>query len=61
MKEWGAWMGEKVSRLKLKHGQGDGLGTFEALEFLVVGIHGKWGTVARIVPRCSLRSTIPGN
>jgi hypothetical protein len=42
MKEWAAWMGEKVSRLKLKHGRGDGLGTFEALEFLVVGIHGKW-------------------
>jgi hypothetical protein len=42
MKEWGAWMGEKVSRLKLKHGRGDGLGPFEALEFLVVGIHGKW-------------------
>ena len=42
MKEWGAWLGEKVSRLKLKHGSADGLGTFEALEFLVIGIHGKW-------------------
>jgi hypothetical protein len=41
-KEWGAWLAEKVSRLKLKHGSGDGLGTFEALEFLVLGIHGKW-------------------
>jgi hypothetical protein len=42
MKEWGAWLAEKVSRLKLKHGSADGLGTFEALEFLVIGIHGKW-------------------
>jgi hypothetical protein len=42
MKEWGAWLVEKVSRLKLKHGSNDGLGTFEALEFLVIGIHGKW-------------------
>jgi hypothetical protein len=41
-KEWAAWLTEKVSRLKLKHGSGDGLGTFEALEFLVLGIHGKW-------------------
>jgi hypothetical protein len=41
MKEWGAWLSEKVSRLKLKHGSADGLGTFEALEFLVIGIHGK--------------------
>jgi len=41
-KEWSAWLAEKVSRLKLKHGSGDNLGTFEALEFLVLGIHGKW-------------------
>jgi hypothetical protein len=41
-KEWGAWLAEKVSRLKLTHESGDGLGTFEALEFLVLGIHGKW-------------------
>jgi hypothetical protein len=41
IKEWGAWLTEKVSRLKLKHGSSDGLGTFEALEFLVIGIHGK--------------------
>ena len=30
MKEWGAWLTEKVSRLKLKHSSSDGLGTFEA-------------------------------
>jgi hypothetical protein len=42
VKEWAAWVGEKISRLKLKQGRGNGLGTFEALEFLVLGIHGKW-------------------
>jgi hypothetical protein len=41
VKDWAAWLTEKVSRLKLKHGSADGLGTFEALEFLVLGIHGK--------------------
>jgi hypothetical protein len=41
-KEWAAWLTEKVSRLKLKHSSSDGLGTFEALEFLLLGIHGKW-------------------
>jgi hypothetical protein len=51
MKEWGAWLSEKVSRLKLKHGSTDGLGTFEALEFLVIGIHGKralWRAIALV-------------
>jgi hypothetical protein len=42
LKEMTAWLGEKVSRLKLRHETGDGLGTFEALEFLELGIHGKW-------------------
>ena len=43
VKEWGAWLVEKVSRLKLKHGSSeDELGTLEALEFLMLGIHGKW-------------------
>jgi hypothetical protein len=41
LKELTAWLGEKISRLKLRHGE-DGLGTFEALEFLELGIHGKW-------------------
>lgn len=51
MKEWGAWLAEKVSRLKLKHGSAEGLGTFEALEFLAIGIHGKralWRAMAVI-------------
>lgn len=41
MKEWAAWLAEKVSRLKLKHDSAEGLGTFEALEFLAIGVHGK--------------------
>jgi len=53
LKEWGAWLTEKVSRLKLKHGSADGQGTFEALEFLLIGIHGKqalWRAMAAIAP-----------
>lgn len=53
MKEWGAWLSEKVSRLKLKHGSADGLGTFEALEFLLIGIHGKqalWRAMEKVAP-----------
>ena len=42
IKELGAWLTEKVSRIKLKHGSGEGLGTLEVLEFLMLGIHGKW-------------------
>lgn len=42
LKELTAWLGEKVSRLKLRHGTRDGLGIFEALEFLELGIHGKF-------------------
>ena len=36
-----AWLAEKVSRLKLKRDDANGLGTFEALEFLTLGIQGK--------------------
>ena len=57
LKELTAWLGEKVSRLKLSHGDEDDIGTFEALEFLEIGIHGKlelWralGAIARSEPR----------
>jgi hypothetical protein len=34
LKELTAWLGEKVSRIKLRRDAADGLGTFEALEFL---------------------------
>jgi hypothetical protein len=36
-----AWLGEKVSRIKLGHGDRDALPTFEALETLSLGIQGK--------------------
>ena len=55
VKEWGAWLAEKVSRFKLKHGSADGLGTFEALEFLVIGIHGKVGSLAGDGGGCVIR------
>lgn len=42
LKEIGGWLSEKIMRLKLQPGSGDDLGTFEALEFLELGIHGKW-------------------
>ena len=37
-----AWIAEKVSRLKLGHDANGGLSLFEALEFLEIGIHGKF-------------------
>jgi len=36
-----AWIAEKVSRLKLSRESAGGLGTFQALEFLAVGVQGK--------------------
>jgi hypothetical protein len=35
-------MAEKISRPKLSHGSEHDLGTFGVLEFLGLGIHGKW-------------------
>src|SRR6202166_1931557 len=52
-KEVTAWLGEKVSRLKLGHGANNGLGLFEALEFLEIGIHGRlelWRAFAAVAP-----------
>jgi hypothetical protein len=40
-KEITAWVGEKVSRLKFRHGDPESLGTFEAFEQLALGILGK--------------------
>jgi hypothetical protein len=56
-KEWAAWLAEKVSRLKLNHGDDNSLGTFESLEFLVLGIHGKralWRALS-VVAACDSR------
>lgn len=41
VKEAVAWTSEKINRLKLHDDGTRPLGTFEALEFLVLGIHGK--------------------
>ena len=60
VKEWGAWLAEKVSRLKLKHGSADGLGTFEALEFLVLGIHGKRALWRALAAVASFESRLQG-
>jgi hypothetical protein len=41
LKEFTAWLGEKASRIKLGEGTAGEFGTFEALEFLALGIQGK--------------------
>ena len=41
VKEAAAWLAEKVARFKLSHEDARGLGTFEALEALALGILGK--------------------
>jgi hypothetical protein len=53
LKEAAASFAEKVARLKLSRGANKGLGTFEALEFLELGVHGKWAlwrALAAIAP-----------
>jgi hypothetical protein len=41
LKETAAWVTEKISRVKLGAGSSGAFGTFEALEFLSLGIQGK--------------------
>ena len=41
LKETAAWIGEKASRIKLGAGLSGDFGTFEALEFLALGLQGK--------------------
>jgi hypothetical protein len=41
LKQAAAWLAEKVSRFKLSHDDGAGLGTLQALETLALGILGK--------------------
>jgi hypothetical protein len=43
LKEFGGWFAEKLTRLKLGQGSGGDFGTFEALEFLALGVRGKMG------------------
>lgn len=52
-KEVGAWIADKVARLKLTREAGNYLGTFEALEFLELGINGKkalWLALESVAP-----------
>jgi len=51
LKEASAWVTEKASRMKLTHDDALGLGTFEALETLALGILGKlslWDALSEI-------------
>jgi hypothetical protein len=53
LKEFSGWLAEKVSRLKLRPHDNGGLGTFEALEFLALGVYGKlelWRALAVVSP-----------
>jgi hypothetical protein len=54
LKDAGAWLAEKVSRLKLSRPAAGELGTFEALEALALGILGKkalWDALAVVAPQ----------
>lgn len=42
LKEVATWIAERASRVKLRQESTHSLSTFEALEFLELGIHGKW-------------------
>jgi hypothetical protein len=53
LKETAAWISEKATRLKLRRGAPGGLDSFEALEFLGLGIQGKlalWTALNSIAP-----------
>ena len=54
LKEATAWLGEKITRLKLGRQAAGELGTFEALEALALGILGKqalWDALAVVAPQ----------
>jgi hypothetical protein len=53
LKDATAWLGEKVSRLKIGRTAGGELGLFEALEMLALGILGKlalWKALSAVAP-----------
>ena len=53
VKEAAAWVGEKLSRFKLRHASSADFGTFEALETLTLGINGRvalWRALSLIAP-----------
>jgi hypothetical protein len=43
IKELTGWLGEKATRLKVGPDSAEPFATFEALEFLALGVRGKWG------------------
>jgi translation elongation factor EF-Ts len=61
MKDTAAWIGEKASRVKFDLSDATGLGTFEALEFLRLGVHGKlsmWHALAEVAPQYAALSAV---
>ena len=49
-----------MSRIKLGHDDGNGLATFEALEFLEIGIHGKWALWRALATAASSEARLAG-
>jgi hypothetical protein len=58
LKETAAWLGEKLTLIKLHRKSNSGLGTIEALEFLELGIHGKWALWRALGEIASADSTL---
>ena len=55
------WVAERVSRLKLRRtGEGVGLGTFETLETLTLGIRGKWALWRALSQIREVDNRVPG-
>ena len=53
LKELTGWLADKAGRIKLQPNKQGGLGTFQALEFLALGIQGKlalWRALAVVAP-----------
>jgi hypothetical protein len=50
IKDMATWLSEKVVSMKMGPGTKDGLGTYGALEFLELRIHGKWALWRALLP-----------
>jgi hypothetical protein len=60
LKESTAWLGEKISRLKLRRGGENGLGLLESLEFLTLGIRGKFALWTALAVIASVDARLHG-
>jgi hypothetical protein len=60
LKEFTAWVGEKASRVKLGAGVKGEFGTFEALEFLALGVQGKLSLWHALVVVAALDARLNG-